>query len=241
LTGDSDPREVIRKAACFSWRSFTGVDLGVENIAVDSDGGMHSSSDIEAKRRKYAARRKAIGRKTGGASRKTRRQCHKAMARAERKEARYRKNENHRIAKELVEKAKDTDRGIALEDLKGIRDRVRFRKPQRARMGGWAFFQLRSFVEYKAQLAGVPVVAVDPRNTSRTCSRCGHCEKANRKSQAEFVCQQCGYSEHADLNAALNLRDRARVAVNLPLSAGKPPGPSGRSVQAESLPASRLL
>jgi IS605 OrfB family transposase len=215
---------------------FIGVDLGVENIAVDSTGEFHTEPAIEAKRLKYAARRKAIGRKTKGASRKTRRQCHKAMARAERKEARYRKDVNHCIAKKLVAKAKDTERGIALEDLEGIRDRIRFAKPQRARMGSWAFFQLRSFVEYKARLEGVTVVLVDPRNTSRTCSRCGHCDKGNRKSQAEFVCLHCGYSEHADLNAALNLRDRARVAVNLPMAAGKPPGPSGRSVQATSRP-----
>src|SRR5262249_23296175 len=137
---------------------FIGVDLGVENIAFDSDGEFHSSKAVEAKRLKYARRRKAIGRKTKGARRKTRRSCHEAIKRAERKEARYRKDVNHRNSKELVAKAKDTGRGIAMEDLSGIRDRLQFRKPQRARMGGWAFFQLRSFVEYKARLSGVPVV-----------------------------------------------------------------------------------
>src|SRR5262249_23657804 len=148
-----------------------------------------------------------------------------------RKEARYRKDVNHRISKELVAKAKDTGRGIAMEDLSGIRDRLQFRKPQRARMGGWAFFQLRSFVEYKARLSGVPVVLVDPRNTSLTCSACGHCEKANRKSQAEFVCLHCEFSENADLNAARNIR--ARALVNAPMAAGNPAG-NGRSVQAAS-------
>ena len=76
----------------------------------------------------------------------------------------------------------------------------------RSRHAGWSFSQLRLFVEYKAKLAGVPVVTVDPRNTSRTCNACGHCEKANRKSQAEFCCKQCGHSENADLNAARNIR-----------------------------------
>ena len=47
---------------------------------------------------------------------------------------------------------------------------------------------------------------VDPRNTSKTCSVCGHCEKANRKSQAEFLCQHCGFSANADWNAARNIR-----------------------------------
>jgi transposase len=63
-------------------------------------------------------------------------------------------------------------------------------------------------VEYKAKLAGVPVIKVDPRNSSRTCSQCGHCEKGNRLDQAAFRCKQCGYSTNADLNAAENLRIR---------------------------------
>jgi transposase len=68
-------------------------------------------------------------------------------------------------------------------------------------------------VAYKAGLAGVLVVTVDPRNTSRTCAECGHCEKANRKSQAEFQCKQCGHSANADLNAARNIRAKALVRV----------------------------
>jgi IS605 OrfB family transposase len=87
---------------------------------------------------------------------------------------------NHCISKKLIQTAKGTGRGIALEDLTGIRDRARFRREDRAKFHGWSFSQLRAFVEYKAQLSGLPVVAVDPRNTSRTCSACVHCEKANR-------------------------------------------------------------
>src|SRR5208282_3291568 len=56
---------------------------------------------------------------------------------------------------------KATDCPIALEELKGIRDRVSVRQPQRHRHSGWAFLQLRSFLEYKATLTGVPVVLVD--------------------------------------------------------------------------------
>jgi putative transposase len=108
-------------------------------------------------------------------------------------------------------KAKGSLSGIALEELKGIRDRTKFRKPQRAKLYGWSFSQLRQFIEYKGQREGVEVVAVDPRNTSRTCSACGHCEKANRKSQAEFVCKVCHLAINADVNAAKNIRTRAVV------------------------------
>ena len=59
----------------------------------------------------------------------------------------------------------------------------------------------------------MPVVYVNPAYTSQTCSRCGHGEKANRQSQAKFLCVACGFSAHADLNAAENIR---RAAVNRP-------------------------
>lgn len=49
----------------------------------------------------------------------------------------------------------------------------------------WAFAQLGDFITYKARRAGVPVVYVDPAYTSRTCSRCGHVDKANRVSDAD--------------------------------------------------------
>ncbi len=93
--------------------------------------------------------------------------------------------------------------------------RTRVRKAQRARHHSWSFFQLRGFLTYKAILAGVPVVLVDPRNTSRTCHKCGHCEKKNRKSQSEFVCRSCGHSVNADVNGARNIA--ARGVVNLPM------------------------
>ena len=90
--------------------------------------------------------------------------------------------------------------------MTGINDRTTVRKKQRSERYSWSFYQLRMFVTYKALLAGVPVVLVDPRDTSRTCNWCGHCEKGNRKNQEEFVCKGCGHDDHADHNAAKNIR-----------------------------------
>jgi putative transposase len=108
-----------------------------------------------------------------------------------------------------VSTAKGTRRGLALEDLKNIRSRVNGSKRQRRVLHSWAFRQLREFIAYKAALAGVPMVYVNPAYTSQTCSRCGHCERANRRSQARFLCVACGFSTHADLNAAENIRRAA--------------------------------
>ncbi|WP_232502512.1 transposase [Leptospirillum ferrooxidans] len=71
--------------------------------------------------------------------------------------------------------------------------------------------QLRRFIAYKAVLEGVSVVLVDPRNTSRICSVCGHCEQNNRKSQDQFSCLTCNHTEHADINAARNTRFKAAI------------------------------
>ncbi len=132
-----------------------------------------------------------------------------------RKHHRFQKNVNHCISKALVQKAVESRKALVLEDLQGIRQRATFGREQRRRLGNWGFFQLATFIMYKARLAGVQVLFVDPRNTSRTCNRCGYCDKRNRTSQSRFSCLQCVHVAVADVNAAHNIRDRA--AVNQPM------------------------
>src|SRR5208283_4961874 len=92
------------------------------------------------------------------------------------KESRFARGVNHCISKQIVENAKRTECGVAIEDLTYIRERIRARRRQRAVLHSWAFAQLRAFLEYKAALAGVPLFTVDPRNSSRECSACGHAD-----------------------------------------------------------------
>lgn len=191
-----------------------GVDAGIVNIATTSDGEPMSGEAIKEKRRKYRRLRRSL-QKCGSRSSK------RKLKKISRKESNYAKDVNHCIAKRLVKSAEGTRRGIALEDLKGIRKRVTVRRAQRADLHSWAFYQLQGFIEYKAALKGIDVVKVDPRNTSRTCSKCGYCDKANRKNQAEFVCEACGMTMNADYNAAINIA--ARAAINQPIVAGNEP------------------
>lgn len=65
-----------------------------------------------------------------------------------------------------------------------------------------SFFQI---LENKAVEAGRELIKVPAQFTSQTCSNCGHCEKANRKTQADFVCLKCHFSINADENAAKNI------------------------------------
>ncbi|MCC6169110.1 MAG: transposase [Caldilineaceae bacterium] len=184
---------------------FLGVDLGIANIATDSDRTVHQGKAMKAVRFRHRKLRTQLQRK----GTKSARRCLKKLAG---KEQRFAKDVNHTISKRIVAKAKDTARGIALEELTHIRKRVTARKPQRATLSSWSFAQLRVFIEYKAKQRGVPVVAVDPRNTSRTCPCCGHIDKANRPNQSAFSCVECGYSAHADWVAAINIGRRASLS-----------------------------
>jgi len=111
----------------------------------------------------------------------------------------------------VVSQAKGTGRGIALEELTHINVRSTVAKAQRDSRSKWAFSQLRLFIAYKAMLAGIPLVIIDPKNTSRQCSACGHIDEKNRPTRADFRCVCCGHSENADLNAAKNIRNRAAI------------------------------
>jgi IS605 OrfB family transposase len=186
---------------------FLGVDLGIVNIATTSDGDRMSGSRLNRYRRRQLRLRKRLqAKKTASARRllKVRR----------RKEARFAADVNHQVSKRIVAEAERTGRGIAVERLTGIRDRVRLRKPQRATLHTWAFAQLGQYIRYKAERAGVGFVEVDPAYTSQTCAQpgCGHIDRKNRRSQAVFICCQCGVVAHADHNAACNIAQRGAVS-----------------------------
>jgi putative transposase len=185
-----------------------GVDLGVKNLAVDSDGEIHSSQQIQESRKRsdsLKARLQHCGTKS----------AKKHLKKLSGRMARFAKDTNHRISKTLITKAKGTRSLISLEDLEGIRNRTTVRTSQRRDHHSWSFGQLREFVTYKAAIAGVPLVFIDPAYTSKECPICHHVSKSNRPTRDEFCCTCCGFSGPADSVAALNIR--ARVAANLPI------------------------
>lgn len=202
-----------------------GVDLGIANLATDSDGETYSGEQVDATRRHYERLRAGLQRVGTKSSRRK-------LKRIKRRERRFKKDRNHIISKRLVAKATDTGRDLAIEDLGGIRERTTVRKAQRSRQAKWAFGELRQFLTYKAALAGVRLHVVDPRSTSRTCPACGHCDQRNRPDQATFRCTSCGYAGHADVVAAANIAARARVMV--PMVSDEKPVAGGSSVPGTS-------
>jgi putative transposase len=184
---------------------FLGVDLGIVHLATDSDGHSYTGDAIETVRQRCDTARQTYQ------STRTKNAKHR-LKKLSGKQARFQRWVNHTLAKRLVQYAKDTKAALVLEELTGIRDRMTVRTRQRAKQHNWSFRQLRTFLTYKAQRAGVLMVFVDPRNTSRTCSRCGYVDKRNRRSQAEFSCLRCGHTAHADHNAARTLATRGEVS-----------------------------
>jgi IS605 OrfB family transposase len=181
-----------------------GVDLGIVNLAADSDGTTYTGKAVRAVRyrnRQLRARLQSKGTKS----------ARRLLRKRRRRESRFARDINHVISKAIVREAKDTGRGIKLEDLSGIRGRVTVRQAQRADAHSWAFSQLRRFTAYKAKLVGVPVALVDPRNTSRECPECGLIDKRNRPTRELFRCQRCGFAGPADHIAARNIAGRAVV------------------------------
>ncbi len=176
--------------------------LGIVNIATTSDGEIMAGRELNRTRVRERELRTKLQKKNTPSARRR-------LKKRRRKESRRATDINHKIAKHVVAEAERTGRGIALEDLTGIRERVRLRKPQRATHSSWSFAQLGQFIAYKARRAGVPVVYVDLAYTSRTCAECGHIDHANRVSQARFACGNCGSVDHADRNGSRNIRARA--------------------------------
>ena len=175
-----------------------GVDRGVKKLAVTSDNRFFGGGRLKKAARKYQEQRSQLqAKKTRSAQR------HLAEVRG--KERRFGADVNHCISKDIVDGLQSGDT-IVLEDLSGIRERAgKFRKPQKAAINRWPFFQLEQFLTYKAMAKGIGVVYVDARYTSQRCSRCGSIKKSNRRCQSIFKCRCCGFSHNADLNAAKNI------------------------------------
>ncbi|GAA2036546.1 RNA-guided endonuclease TnpB family protein [Yaniella flava] len=188
-----------------------GIDMGLENLAYDSDNHSFTGKTVDATRTRRLHNRTWAQQLLSQPNNRT---AHRLLKSWSGRERRFATDTNHRISKSIVQLAYRTNRGIALETLDGIRDRARHRKPQRTRFHSWAFRQLGEFIVYKAAQLGVPVVFVNPAYTSQTCHQCGNRDKKARTTQALYKCSNasCAYAGHADHNAAINIQHLAPEA-----------------------------
>ncbi len=110
----------------------------------------------------------------------------------------------HTIAKEVVEYAKQFPKPvIVMEKLKNIRENMNGSAKLNKRIHSWSFRKLQTYIVYKANLEGISVVHVNPKNSSKICHRCGHV--ARKVEGREFRCLKCGLIHNRDLNSVINL------------------------------------
>ena len=133
------------------------------------------------------------------------------LKRVKDRESRIVKDLNHKISRKIVDMAKVQHAALVFEDLNGIRQTRKQHRSFKYALHSWSFYQLQTFVEYKAKLLGVPVLYVDPAYTSQDCSRCG---VRGQRIGKEFKCPICGHVDHADVNAAFNIALRQKSMVD---------------------------
>ncbi|WP_371493488.1 transposase [Kitasatospora sp. NBC_00374] len=214
LTAEQDQPEQLPATG-----SVVGIDLGIANFLADSNGEfVPNPRHARTVAAKIEAAQRALARCKRRSNR--RRKAVAKVADLHRKVRRQRLDHAHKTALGLV-RAHDF---IAHEDLK-IRNMSKAPKPKpdpdqpgvflpngsASKAGlnrsiadaGWGVFL--AVLHAKAESAGRELIAVDPRNTSRTCPECGHVAKENRPAQEKFHCQRCGHHAHADTVGALNV------------------------------------
>ncbi|GAA4516235.1 hypothetical protein GCM10023191_086930 [Actinoallomurus oryzae] len=202
--------------------AYTGRDQDLEAIATLPIGECGLIERLRDRRHRQRKRLQAKG--TSAARRRLR-----ALAG---RESRMMRDVNHQLSRHLVREASvlsahgaGTGRGIAMERLNGIRDRVRAHRSQRRILHSWAFAQQITFTRYKAERAGIAFTTVDPAYTSQTCPRCGHVTRLDRPERGTFRCRSCSLAGHADHIAAINIATRAVEgwgAINRPHATGLP-------------------
>ena len=181
-----------------------GIDSGIVRIATTSTGKVFKGGIIKHIRERRFKQRRDLQ----SARHKSRNQ-RRLLQRLAGKEKRSVEWLLWNVANGIVDEAVKVSAGtIAVEDLKGIRARIKVAKKQRLIHHGWPFSSLFLKLAHVASKQGIKVEPVDARNTSKTCHKCGHCDHANRKNQTVFVCVRCGHKSNADFNASLNVRDR---------------------------------
>lgn len=219
--------------------SVTGVDRGVVHLSADAQGNFDglpwdtiTKLDNKVRRLQRGLERSAkdlgfdshhAAKKAGKQSKSSLRR-EKEIAKTKAKISRVVQDVQHKVSRRLVEE----NDIIAIEKLnlagmsKKAKAKVDPHNPGEYLPNGQcakralnrklqlsALSQFGEFLHYKARLSGGQIIEVNPRNTSRRCSSCGHVAQENRESQAVFLCKSCGFSDNADHNAAINILDRA--------------------------------
>ena len=202
-----------------------GVDLGIVNVATMSVYNENNNNyermnwkeqkidgaELIKYRQKTEARRKELSIASKWASENKIGHGYKQrMSDANKvgdKYERFRDTYNHKVSRYIVNLAEKYECGIIqMENLSGFSE-----QQTESLLKNWSYYDLQSKVQYKAEEKGIKFILIDPRYTSKRCSRCGCIHNDNRDcktNQSKFKCVECGYEENADINASKNIAIR---------------------------------
>ncbi|WP_240421926.1 RNA-guided endonuclease InsQ/TnpB family protein [Paenibacillus periandrae] len=187
-----------------------GIDLGLKVPAVVVTSSGKTTFVGNGRKNKYIRRKYNDNRRKLGKLKKL-----SAIRKQRDKESRYMKDQNHKISRQIVNMAnKENVSVMKLEKLADIRKTTRTSRKNAKNLHNWSFYQLQRFIAYKAAIAGIKVVEVNPSYTSQTCPSCGQRNKAKDRT---YQCT-CGYTAHRDRVGAINIM-RQPVADGNSLSA----------------------
>ena len=181
-----------------------GLDLGVARLATTSDGEViENPRALATSLRKLKHLQRSVAQKQRGSA--NRRKARAKLARAFKRVSDVRKDAIHKATTTLTKNHSQ----VVIEDLRVKNMTASGTGRRKAGLNrvllDASFGEFRRQLEYKAKIYGCEVVAVPPHYTSQRCSACGYTSRENRRSQARFKCQRCGFAVNADENAAINI------------------------------------
>ena len=186
-------KDVEPKTYC---NNVLAVDLGIHNIAVTVNskaGETHFyGKKLRAIRGHYFYLRRNLPNR-------------KAIKKIGNHERRIINHELHKISKAIVQEANQTNSAIVIGELKGVRKNGNSRRRRfNRKLNSFPYYKLSSYIKYKAEWLGVPVLKVSEAYTSQTCSICGG---RGMRHNGLFECA-CGAELNADYNGAKNMMKR---------------------------------
>jgi len=188
-----------------------GIDVGVKLFATLSNGEMIKPLNLDKEINQMKKAQKRLSRRKKGSNNRTKAKV--KLQKAHLKISNKRKDFLHKISNKIT----NENQVIVIEDLKvknmtkSAVGTVEEPKKSSGKRGlnrvitqqSWSMFF--TMLEYKAIRKGGEVIKINPKFTSQKCSYCGHVSKNNRKSQSQFKCEKCNFTQNADLNASINI------------------------------------
>ena len=202
----SQPQELIGP------KEIIGIDRGCTNKITDSKGSLQKEITFSAHQKKKLRRleRKVLRQgKTKNCQKKNLKKTRDQIAKIHRQDRRRRFHNTHELSKKYAK-----SQGIIVLEKLNTAGMSKIGGQLGHRINRSCLSLFKTQLQQKAARFGATVIEVNAKYTSQTCFSCGSIDKKNRSGE-QFLCTKCGYSDHADVNAAKNIRSRGIATLSI--------------------------